>query len=139
MASKSSFKIHRHSKRAFVTSPEDRVALVGEEVRMECSTSLKDPMTWYYSSSDGKFQDEIYYGGEFAGERFKSRYQMDTNRTGQYALVIPRVDTGHAGSYRCDDDEGLVKGKHPAELTVLGENISVVLMLVLVSSLLLVV
>ena len=51
---------------------------------------------------------------------------MDTNETGQYALVIPRVDTGHAGLYRCDDDEGLVKGEHPAELTVLGENIFVV-------------
>ena len=51
----------------------------------------------------------------------ESRYEMDSSKQGQYTLVIPKVDRGHAGEYRCDDDEGSTKGR-AMQLVVIGEQ-----------------
>lgn len=98
-------------------SPEETEAVVGENVTLRCRTditSTTNPIEWRNKIVDAATFDFVFK----SNRAFKNRFHVIPNRaTGQYDLIIDRVELRDAGRYTCGDKDDT----HDAELIVFGK------------------
>lgn len=87
----------------------------GENLELNCSTSLLYPVNWLLELN------EIYFGGEIS-KSFKDMFLLTGNQSlGEYNLYISSADGRYAGNYTCIDDEGLGEVLRSFQLNIIGE------------------
>ena len=106
-----------------VTTPRNAVASLGQKVRLDCSTDLDYPMTWWFTPYGSTRAVEFYFSRKVL-KSYATRYLVDTNKKRHYTLVIDKVDQHHAGRYSCYDNDGDDEVGVSADLNVIvGENL----------------
>lgn len=101
--------------------PVNSLVVVGNTVRINCSTDSNQPVYWARTLAQSNEQQWLYYGGDgFDSNNADGRFRIDEDKsTGRYDLVIDGVGRKDAGQYVCVDESGIGETA-TAELVVSG-------------------
>ena len=96
-------------------------ATVGKRETLPCTTTLPDPVDWYYMPSENETARYICSAGHIVGN-YSRRFTLTRDFQGDFSLVIQNVTLEDKGIYFCAEKIGLGL-KHRIELTVDGKII----------------
>lgn len=79
---------------------------VGSQAKLQCHTSHRAAVDWWYQRVPADNTRQICLNGEVVVE-MRSRFSIYSPNTGDYDLVIIGVDLDDSGLYTCVEDAGL--------------------------------
>lgn len=108
-----------------VQGPSNTTAKVNESTYFNCSTSIrpvdKNVIWFHFALDEGGDRRYVYDDGRF-WPNYKNRFDIEIDKsTGEFNLLIKRLEMKDAGMYDCRDDSHADIGAS-ANLTVLGKS-----------------
>lgn len=102
-----------------VVKPSDSEVVVGQTVRLPCSTSETMEVYWLHIPLGTSQSTYIYYDNKVVNG-YNKRFRVEEDREGGiYDLILQNAQIADAGTYRCHDRVGSGEWSD-AELIVLG-------------------
>ena len=109
-----------------VQRPSDATGMVNGSTYFNCSTSIRPiekTVIWFHFPLDAGGDRKYVYDDGRIMTGYKGRFDIEIdNSTGEFNLLIKRLEMEDAGKYECKDDSHTDIGAS-ADLTVLGKSL----------------
>ena len=99
------------------------IVVEGQTIILHCPTvSINEHVAWYHSSTENSRGEIIYTVNVGPLKGRANRFSVKTDGSGQFDLIITKIQSNDSGTYTCIENDGLGSVIYTYQLHVSGKR-----------------